>query len=66
MTAVLVETAAWLNPFCQGNVALKQLLTQDTVLWHPWMLYEIACGRPPAHRPWPTLKLVSPFKAAKV
>jgi predicted nucleic acid-binding protein len=50
MTGVLVDTSVWVDHFRHGNVALEQLLMQDTVLCHPWVLCEIACGTPPARQ----------------
>ena len=50
MTGVLVDTSVGVDHFRHGNVALEQLLMQDTVLCHPWVLCEIACGTPPVRQ----------------
>ena len=47
MKRVLVDTSVWVDHFRHSNAALEQLLMQDTVLCHPWVLCEIACGTPP-------------------
>jgi hypothetical protein len=48
MTAVLVDTSVWVDHFRRRNEALINLLLQDAVLIHPWVLGELACGTPPA------------------
>lgn len=49
-TDVLVDTSVWVDHFRRGNAALAQLLVQDAVLMHPYVLPELACGTPPAPR----------------
>jgi predicted nucleic acid-binding protein len=48
MTAVLVDTSVWVDHFRRPNQALVDLLLQDAVLIHPWVLGELACGSPPS------------------
>lgn len=47
MSAVLVDTSVWVAHFRHANATLAQLLWQDAVLCHPWVLGEVACGTPP-------------------
>lgn len=47
---VLVDTSVWIEHFRQGLPALAELLGQDTVLMHPYVLAELACGTPPKPR----------------
>ncbi|MCK6395783.1 type II toxin-antitoxin system VapC family toxin [Zoogloea sp.] len=48
MTGVLVDTSVWVDHLRQGNPDLIALLHQDSVMMHPLVLGEIACGTPPA------------------
>jgi predicted nucleic acid-binding protein len=48
VTAVLVDTSVWVDHFRRPNQALVDLLLQDAVLTHPWVLGELACGSPPS------------------
>ena len=48
MSSVLVDTSVWVDHFRRRNDALIQLLAQDRVLVHPFVIGEIACGTPPA------------------
>lgn len=64
MTAVLVDTSVWVDHFRRANAALEQLLWQDAVLCHPWVLGEIACGTPPAREQ--TLADLAALETAKV
>lgn len=50
MSGVLIDTSVWIDHFKKGNVALEELLGQDTALTHPMVIGEIACGTPPAPR----------------
>lgn len=50
MKAVLVDTSVWVDHFRRRKTALSNLLTSDTVLMHPMVLAELACGTPPAPR----------------
>lgn len=45
--SVLVDTSVWVHHFRQGEPALAELLREDRVLVHPWVIGEIACGTPP-------------------
>jgi predicted nucleic acid-binding protein len=45
---VLVDTSVWVDHFRRPNQALVDLLQQDAVLIHPWVLGELACGSPPS------------------
>ena len=47
---VLVDTSIWVAHFRQANATLMDLLNQDRVLGHPFVLAEIACGTPPVPR----------------
>lgn len=47
---ILVDTSVWVSHFHDGNAALLNLLAQDRVLMHPFVLAELACGTPPAPR----------------
>lgn len=64
MSAVLVDTSVWVAHFRHANAALTQLLWQDAVLCHPWVLGEIACGTPPAREQ--TLTDLAALQMAKV
>ena len=48
--AVLVDTSIWVDHFRNRNAALADLLAQERVLMHPFVLTELACGTPPAPR----------------
>jgi len=48
VSSVLVDTSVWVDHFRRRNDALIQLLAQDRVLVHPFVIGEIACGTPPA------------------
>lgn len=45
---VLVDTSVWVDHFRQRNAPLVALLVQDSVLIHPLVLGELACGTPPS------------------
>jgi predicted nucleic acid-binding protein len=47
---VLVDTSVRGQHFQRGNPRLQALLAQDSVLTHPLVLLEIACGTPPSPR----------------
>lgn len=47
MSGVLVDTSVWVDHFRQSNSALISLLTLDSVMVHPLIIGEIACGTPP-------------------
>lgn len=47
---VLVDSSVWIDHFRRGNSRLVDLLAQDAVLMHPFVLLELACGTPPAPR----------------
>lgn len=64
MRAVLVDTSVWVDHFRHANAALEQLLWQDAVLCHPWVMGEIACGTPPAREQ--TLADLAALQMAKV
>ena len=48
MRTVLVDTSVWVDHFRRPNQALVDLLLQDAVFIHPWVLGELACGSPPS------------------
>ncbi len=47
MKSVLVDTSVWVKHFRAFDHALTELLAQDRVLVHPFVIAEIACGSPP-------------------
>lgn len=47
---VLVDTSVWVDHLRSGNSRLVGLMTSDAVLIHPFVLTELACGKPPAPR----------------
>jgi predicted nucleic acid-binding protein len=47
---VVVDTSVWIDHFRHGSPRLVDLLAQDRVLIHPYVLLELACGTPPAPR----------------
>lgn len=44
---VLVDSSVWVSHFRTGNDRLVSLLETGTVVCHPYVLLEIACGTPP-------------------
>ena len=50
MNLVLADTSVWIAHFRKPNPVLQTLLSADQVLCHPMVLFEIACGTPPAPR----------------
>ena len=47
---ILVDTSVWVNHFKDRNEDLVRLLFSDSVLIHPLIIAELACGTPPAPR----------------
>src|SRR5258706_3292669 len=41
---ILVDTSVWVDHLRWGNPALRELLDQGTVLAHPLVIGELACG----------------------
>ncbi len=41
---ILVDTSVWIDHFRRGNVRLKNLLNENQVLCHPFVIGELACG----------------------
>ena len=41
---VLVDSSVWIDHFRGGNPALKHILDEASVLIHPFVLGELACG----------------------
>lgn len=41
---VLVDTSIWINHFRHGDAALNLALEEGTVLTHPFVIGELACG----------------------
>ena len=64
--SVIVDTSVWVDHFRQSNRALVDLMLQDSVLVHPMVIVEIACGTPPAPRnqSLENLALLQPCKQA--
>lgn len=49
-TLVLVDTSVWVSHFRRREPALIALLHADSVLTHPLVVAELACGTPPEPR----------------
>ena len=41
---VLVDTSIWISHFREGNSHLKELLEDESVACHPFIIGELACG----------------------
>ncbi|MGR3301890.1 MAG: PIN domain-containing protein [Candidatus Scalindua sp.] len=41
---VLVDTSIWISHFIKGNTHLKELLNDESVACHPFIIGELACG----------------------
>ena len=41
---ILVDTSIWISHFRDGNSQLKQLLLDEQVVCHPFIIGELACG----------------------
>ncbi len=41
---VLVDTSIWISHFREGNSYLKKLLLDESVVCHPFIIGELACG----------------------
>ncbi len=41
---VLVDTSIWISHFRKGNSHLKELLEDESVVCHPFIIGELACG----------------------
>ncbi len=48
--SVIVDTSVWIDHFRHNNRTLVDLMLRDSVLVHPMVIVEIACGTPPAPR----------------
>ncbi len=42
---VLVDTSIWVSHFREGNTHLEELLLDEYVVCHPFIIGELACGR---------------------
>lgn len=42
---MLVDTSVWVDHLRRGNTRLEQLLLEERVLAHPFVIGELACGR---------------------
>ncbi len=64
--SVIVDTSVWVDHFRHNNLALVDLMLQDSVLVHPMVIVEIACGTPPSPRSQSlgNLALLQPCKQA--
>jgi len=64
--SVIVDTSVWVDHFRHHNRALVDLMLQDSVLVHPMVIVEIACGTPPSPRSQSreNLALLQPCKQA--
>lgn len=47
---VLVDTSVWVAHFKYSEDSLIRLLQEDSVLCHPLIIAEVACGTPPSPR----------------
>lgn len=61
---VLVDTSIWIDHFRSGRRRLKQLLYDDQVLGHPYIVGELACGHLSSRRE--ILRLLQQLPQAKV
>jgi len=41
---ILVDTSVWIAHFCKGESGLAALLNEGSVLVHPFVIGELACG----------------------
>lgn len=41
---IVVDTSVWIDHFRRGNRTLVQLLAEDQVRMHPYVVGELACG----------------------
>ena len=64
--SVIVDTSVWVDHFRHNSRALVDLMLQDSVLVHPMVIVEIACGTPPSPRSQTleNLALLQPCKQA--
>jgi predicted nucleic acid-binding protein len=63
MSGVLVDTSVWVRHFRRADPVLRDLLLADTVLTHPLVVLELACGTPPSPRKQ-TLAYLQQLRAA--
>jgi predicted nucleic acid-binding protein len=47
---VLVDSSVWVGHFKQRNEHLVTLLEADSVVCHPFIVAEVACGTPPSRK----------------
>lgn len=47
---VLIDTSVWVGHFKRRNEQLVALLEGDSVVCHPYVVLEVACGTPPNRR----------------
>ena len=47
---VLVDSSVWIGHFKQRNEQVVALLEEGTVLCHPYIVAEVACGTPPSRK----------------
>lgn len=47
---VLVDSSVWVGHFKQRNEHLVALLEADSVVCHPYIVAEVACGTPPSRK----------------
>ena len=47
---VLVDSSVWVDHFKQRNEHLVALLEADSVVCHPYIVAEVACGTPPGRK----------------
>ena len=59
---ILVDTSVWIDHFRQGLQPLSELLETNSVLMHPYVLGELACGNLRSRQE--TLRLLENLPAA--
>jgi predicted nucleic acid-binding protein len=64
MTRVLADTSIWVAHFQQRNEAFVQVLQQEQLLTHPFVLGEVAAGTPPSRTE--TLDLIAELKQVQL
>ena len=61
---ILVDTSVWIEHFRVGSDRLKNLLFDEEVLCHPFIIGELACGT--LHKKGEILSLLRALPAAKL
>lgn len=61
---VLVDSSVWVEHFKQRNEQLAALLADASVICHPYVVAEVACGTPPNRKT--VIELLAELEAAPV